>query len=304
MPHGGLFTEASPQNAFIVNDPEKYPDYHYMRLWYLPLAAALVLSCAAAPDAVSPELPSASLAFDRVEARDPRHMALYFFLKLENPRPVDARVEIRDWTLTMNGVSLETGVDLSEDTLLAPHSSGVFSLRLDPDLAGIYAGTDYRAELALDLDFGFDSGEAAPVRVRTEAAFPRIREPQFNITSIAIMKAELINTRFKVKLRIDNPNAFPVELSSFSYELYGAGRFWADGKETDILDIPAEGSAERELFLRMNFINMKRDLLDQVIALRRVNYRFAGEATVSTGVEYLPSFLMAFDRSGYSAVLE
>jgi LEA14-like dessication related protein len=293
-----------PENAFTVKDPGEYPDYHYMRLWYIFLAAALLPGCAAAPGALPPALPSASLSFDRVEARDPRHMDLYFFLTLENPRPVDARVEIRNWTLTMNGVSLETGVNLSEDARLAPRSSGVFSLRLDPDLAGTYAGTDYRMELTLDLDFGFDSGEAAPVRVRAEAAFPRIREPQFNITSIAIMKAELINTRFKVKLRIDNPNAFPVELSSFSYELYGAGRLWAGGEETDILDIPAEGSAERELFLRMNFINMKRDLLDQVIALRRVNYRFAGEATVSTGVEYLPSFLMAFDRSGYSAVLE
>jgi LEA14-like dessication related protein len=231
-------------------------------------------------------------------------VALYFFLELENPRPVPARVELQEWALIMNGVSLETAVSLLEDARLAPHSSAVFSLRLDPDMAGIYAGADYRAELALGLNFSFDSGKAGLVRVSTEAAFPRIREPQFNITSIAIMKAELINTRFKVKLRIDNPNAFPVELSSFSYELYGAGRFWAGGRETDILDIPAEGSAERELFLRMNFINMKRDLLDQVVALRRVNYRFAGEATVSTGIEYLPSFLMAFDRSGYSVVLE
>ena len=54
----------------------------------------------------------------------------------------------------------------------------------------------------------------------------------------------------------------------------------------------------------MNFINMKRDLLDQVINLEDVNYRFTGEAKVITGVEYLPGFSTGFDLSGYSEVLE
>jgi hypothetical protein len=54
----------------------------------------------------------------------------------------------------------------------------------------------------------------------------------------------------------------------------------------------------------MNFINMRRELLDQVIALREVRYRFAGEATVSTGVDYLPQFRMGFELSGNSEVVE
>jgi len=54
----------------------------------------------------------------------------------------------------------------------------------------------------------------------------------------------------------------------------------------------------------MNFINMRRDLLDQIINLIDVNYRFAGQAMVGTGVEYLPMFKTEFDLSGYSQVLE
>ncbi|MDR0589640.1 MAG: LEA type 2 family protein, partial [Spirochaetaceae bacterium] len=128
--------------------------------------------------------------------------------------------------------------------------------------------------------------------------------PDFNVTAIAIMKAELINTRFKVKLRVDNPNFFPVELSAFSYELYGADRFWAEGEKTDILLIPARSSAETELFLVMNFINMRRELLDQIIAMKQVNYRLAGEAEVRTRMELLPHFLVDFDRSGKSVVID
>ena len=54
----------------------------------------------------------------------------------------------------------------------------------------------------------------------------------------------------------------------------------------------------------MNFINMRRDLLDQVIQLRQVQYRFKGKAEVSTGIEYLPSFVMTFDRQGLSGVID
>jgi LEA14-like dessication related protein len=118
------------------------------------------------------------------------------------------------------------------------------------------------------------------------------------------MQAELINTRFRVSLRIDNPNFFPVALSSFGYELYGEGRFWADGEEQDVLYIPAKGSAETNLFLLMNFINMKRHLLDEVIAMQLVRYRFTGEVEVGTGVSWLPQFHMGFDRTGNSIVLK
>jgi LEA14-like dessication related protein len=139
----------------------------------------------------------------------------------------------------------------------------------------------------------------------------RIQEPVLTITSIAVMKAELINTRFKVSLRIDNPNSVPLELSAFTYELYGGGRFWADGRENGaskedgaVMRIPPEGFAEKDLFLMMNFMNMKREVLDQIIALKAVDYRFCGDVLVSTGIESLPQFTMRFDRSGKSPVMQ
>jgi LEA14-like dessication related protein len=137
---------------------------------------------------------------------------------------------------------------------------------------------------------------------------PEVLEPVFTITSIAVMQAELINTRFKVRVRVDNPNNFPLELSAFTYELYGGGRFWADGTETAskedgaVMQIPPEGFAEKDLFLLMNFMTMKREVLDQIIALKAVKYRFSGDVLVSTGA--LPRFTMRFDRSGESPVMQ
>jgi LEA14-like dessication related protein len=135
-----------------------------------------------------------------------------------------------------------------------------------------------------------------------ETPEPRILEPEFSILSIAILQAELINTRLRVRIRMDNPNSFPLELSAFNYELHGAGRYWAEGEETDPLEIPPEGYAEKDLFLLMNFMNMKRDVLDQVIALKAVGYRFSGEVTVRAANGNLPPLAMDFDISGESPV--
>jgi hypothetical protein len=182
---------------------------------------------------------------------------------------------------------------------IEPEAGDETLLRLDLDLPEAGGDFDeYRLTLALLL-----AGPDGDLPLQAETVFPRIREPEFIITSIAILKDELVNTRFKVELRIENPNIFPVVLSSFNYELYGRERFWANGRERDVLEVPARGFAETRLLLVMNFINMPRGLLDEVISLGNVLYRFTGEVLVDTPVPLLPSFRMDFDHSGTSTVL-
>jgi LEA14-like dessication related protein len=305
---------------FLTKTDDINRDMIDTRLFSAPFPGLLLLffclSCATGDPSreppVSPQNPRVSLAFDRIEAGDPGHLSLFFLLSVENLRSSQGRVQIRDWRVLLNGRPREEGLILEFDAggaVLAAHASLAVPVRLDLTLGAVPLSDppgqeEYRAGLTLDLDFTFESGESFLLPASAEALFPPIREPEFTITAIAVKKAELINTRFKVSLRIENPNYFPVELSSLSYELYGGGRFWADGQAEDILYIPPGSAAETELFLVMNFINMRRELLDQVIALKQVRYRFTGEATVSTGIPYLPQFRMRFDQSGNSTVIE
>jgi LEA14-like dessication related protein len=127
-------------------------------------------------------------------------------------------------------------------------------------------------------------------------------EPIFEIVSIAIIQAELINTQFETVLKIINPNSFPVELTSLKYELHGNGMFWADGIENNVLVVPANNSVETKFRFSMNFINMNRRLLDDVIAMRQVQYRFRGNAQVRASIPRAPVFSMNYDISGLSEV--
>jgi LEA14-like dessication related protein len=260
--------------------------------------------------AVPPEHPVARLTFDRIEAVTPDGLSLVFRLEADNPRNEAASVRAAAWKTAVNGVEREgAGVLTLEGeapAALAASSSGTFFLRLETPLTpeAFPAGADGEAMVAADLIFTYVSGGEVTIPVSAAATFPLLREPLVRITAIAVKKAELINTRFKVSLKIDNPNVFPVELSAFSYELYNAGRLWADGTKKDVLNIPSESSAETDIFLTMNFINMSRELLNQITALRDIHYRFTGEAVVSTGMNFFPQFTMKYDLSGHSAVVE
>jgi LEA14-like dessication related protein len=128
------------------------------------------------------------------------------------------------------------------------------------------------------------------------------KEPLFEIVSIVILQAELINTRFETVLRVNNPNEFPLELSRIKYELYGNGLFWADGTDNDILKIPAKSIQDTRFNFTMNFINMNRKLLDDIIAMRKVQYIFKGEADVRGNYVKLPVSTMKFNCSGLSEV--
>jgi hypothetical protein len=276
------------------------------KLFSLSAALCLWNSCAGPPvppevpfPRVLPEAPRYSLNFEGAQALSPCRMSLRYALAAENLRARALGIDLRRWKVFLNGKewALPGGGKADIET----ESGGgavLLSLILDlPEEAGDF--DEYQA--VLELGLAAPEGE---ISLTADAAFPRIRPPEFTIESIAVIKAELVNTRFRVDLTIDNPNAFPVSLSSLSYELYGRNRFWARGKEQKVLAVPARGQTAARLFMEMNFTNMRRDILDEVIALGTVPYRFTGEALVDTGLPLLPSFKTGFDRQGASAVIK
>jgi len=277
------------------------------------LLGFLFLSCKSKPappitEAAGP-VPSASLVFNGIEAEGPLNLNLSFKLETNNPDPSVRQVKIESWRVNIEGqnVSFAFNLDYPQDGIFPANSST--PLRLSMDVAalaekGFAPKDDYSLSLITELLFQPGSAAAVKFEVSGLAEFPGVQAPVFSISSIAILKAELVNTRFRVGLLIDNPNPFEVELSAFSYQLYGNGMFWAEGQEKNLIRIPGKSSVAGYIFMMMNFIDMDRNLLNQIINLVSVNYRFAGETQVSTGVGYLPVFGTSFNLSGSSIVLE
>ncbi|MDR2551979.1 MAG: LEA type 2 family protein [Treponema sp.] len=283
--------------------PGKSPDRN--GLWFVRfLPFLLILSCAGTPR--PGKAPLFSLEFDRFEVSGPDQVSLYFILRAENPLEDPVLVRLDSYALTING-GIAAGISRLEleEARIGALARGEVPARLDLDLKKAALDQNVHriaAGLTLNLFCAFEGGGGGAASAEGSAEFPRIRAPSFEISSIRIMQAGLINTRFKVRIRINNPNPFPVDLSAFTYELYGGGRFWAGGTENPLCTVPAMAPAEKELFLVMNFIGMRRDLLDQVIAMRNVRYRFAGTVQIGAAPDFLPSYTSSFELEGESAV--
>jgi len=269
------------------------------------LASGLFFSACRSAPALPP--PAPLLVFNSIEAESPDKLTLNFTLTIENPLPRAGVARIERWRVEVNGRAAYAGFSLRGGENGFPVGAGVsatFPLRLQMDVPalaaqGLAPADNYEVTLTADVRFPH-----AEVQVSALAAFVGMRPPEFTIIDIAILQAELINTRFRVGMRIENPNPFPLTLSAFGYELYGNGLFWADGMMRDLIEIPAKSYVTGNLLLLMNFMGMRRGLLDQIINLVDVNYRFVGRAHVSTGITYLPEFIAHFDLSGFSQVIE
>jgi LEA14-like dessication related protein len=288
----------------------------FAKLSLITALLGLIISCKTVtpPEAPKPEPkklnPESVLTFVNVEAENPETLYLDFNLDLGNTLIIDVNVLFQNPELLINGMPADISlfsIELPQNVTLMGQERKSIPLRL------VFYASEYEKNHQHDFD-EYELALTIPVQhvfpditidtIPTAAAsFPRVRKPEFHITMIKIMQAELINTRFQVSIKVDNPNHFPVELSSFNYELYGDGRFWVKGAEKDILIIPAKESSEIDLFLTMNFTNMRRNVLDQVIAMTEVQYRFEGSAGVETGAAYLPRFGMDFKLEGYSEVV-
>jgi len=263
------------------------------------------------PETVAPETeavssPSATMAFAGIQADDVEHIKVSFNLEVNAPSA--SRAKIESWQVLIDGQDAGSAFSLNypqgEFRLGSP-----VPLTLSMDIAalaakGLAPKDDYAVTLTANLDVFSGAAVSAKITAQRTANFPGIQEPQFIITSIAVLKAELINTRFRVNMRIDNPNPFPLEMSGLTYKLYGNGRHWADGIDKNSFVVNGKSSVQGDLYLLMNFIDMERSLLNQIVNLVDVNYRFTGEAQISTGIDYLPKFKKGFDLSGYSEVLD
>jgi LEA14-like dessication related protein len=256
-------------------------------------------------------IPVANFSFDRIEAESPEHLGIWFILEVENPGNETARLAFSsEWMSFNGGAGIPATGFTAPEGILANGGKTAFPLRLDinpKELLGeqsIFPEEEGgKVEFGFDLIFDYDGERTETVPVKATVSFPPVLAPEFRIVSVVVQMADIIDTGFKVKMYIGNPNFFPVKLSGFSFGLYNGSRLWASGNRKNITVIPPEQSAEIDLLLTMNFIDMGRKLLDQVIGMEQIDYRFTGEATVDTGVEHLPCFRWKFDQSGRSAVV-
>ena len=106
------------------------------------------------------------------------------------------------------------------------------------------------------------------------------KTPEISLTGIQVEKLGLDEQRFRIRLRLHNPNNFALPVRSLDYALQLNGQKFAEGASTRPITVPALGESELELEVAGRLQNA----LPQIVALgtgSSLNYSLSGNVALS-----------------------
>lgn len=138
---------------------------------------------------------------------------------------------------------------------------------------------------------------AALVVLLSTCAATRFETPHLQVVGIEMMQSELFEQRFKVRLRVQNPNDRALPVQGITAKMQLQGEDFAQGVAGESFTVPAFGEAEFDMMLSAN---MAGTILRLATAMRdkksaeKLDYRVTGKLSLSSG--FLRS--IPFEESG------
>jgi LEA14-like dessication related protein len=81
---------------------------------------------------------------------------------------------------------------------------------------------------------------------------PKLETPKLNIVDIEVLKANFLEQRLRVRMRVENPNDRSLPIQGLSYTVYLSGQEFATGVSDASFIVPALGTAEFNMDVTAN----------------------------------------------------
>lgn len=112
-------------------------------------------------------------------------------------------------------------------------------------------------------------------------------KPDVSLANVEMLKANLWEQSFRLRLRVDNPNSRNLPIRGMHYEIFLNDARLATGVSDSYFNVPAYGSEYFELNVRSNLWRHIRDLVKMVENQQPIDYRIEGH--IRTGTFLSPS---------------
>ncbi|ACL72671.1 LEA type 2 family protein [Thioalkalivibrio sulfidiphilus] len=118
-------------------------------------------------------------------------------------------------------------------------------------------------------------GGCAYMGVRTEP-------PRVHLVGMQLQQAELFEQRYLLRLRIQNPNDFPLNIRGLDFQVQVNGERFADGVSSQTLQIPGFGEGLAEVTVSSSLWSLTRQLRDMGEGgLEQMEYRIFGRIALT-----------------------
>lgn len=92
----------------------------------------------------------------------------------------------------------------------------------------------------------------AAILALAACAFARFEAPHLSVIKVDMVESDLLSQRFKVRLRVHNPNDRELPVRGVTVKLELAGEPFGDGVSGERFVVPAYGEAEFDMLLTTN----------------------------------------------------
>lgn len=122
---------------------------------------------------------------------------------------------------------------------------------------------------------------------------PKLQTPRLAIVDVEVVKANFLEQRLRVRMRVENPNDRSLPIQGLSYTVYLGGQEFATGVSDASFIVPALGTAEFNMDVTANAAGALFAVLSKPRG-QGIDYRMTGRVELTHG--WLRS--IPFEQSG------
>ena len=113
-----------------------------------------------------------------------------------------------------------------------------------------------------------------------------LESPSVDLIGIQMMSTDMFAQKFKVRVKVINPNDVEVPVKGLNYQILLMGDSFAEGESTDRFVLPAKGEAEFDMAVTTNFVSSLGRLISRVGGgkLENLDYEIVGEVLLDKGM--------------------
>ena len=225
-------------------------------------------------------------------------------LDVNNTNPVPITLSGYDYKLAINGNQLLAGKQFDKTEVAAYKVSKVtIPLELEfSDLKALGSNLLNQDEVKYDLSttvfLDLPVLGRIPFPVTKSGMLPVPMVPAITVSGFNLNHIGLTGADLTIGVKLNNDNAFGIDLSRMTGALAVNGATWINSSITDGLKVEPKQAQVVKIPLKLNFLSAGKNIMNLLQGEGAINYQLSGEAVMGASLPMMKSFSFPFNVSG------
>lgn len=261
-------------------------------------------SCSSLKEFVSVEKPTLSVADFKVDQLTLSDIDLLFDIEIENPNPLSLTINKYDYSFLIADQSFVSGTQEMQ-TSVGPSSLNIVQIPVSFGYQDLF-DTFQTLRNQEETEFTFEGSVMVEVPVlglvevpySQSGTLPVVKRPNIRVQNMKVRDISLSKIALDFNFEIENPNAFGIELSGFSYDLNIDQLQAINGAVAEQVNVGSKSSSSITIPVEVNVLQAGMGIYRAISNRESFDFSFSGNTTLGTDLPYFKSSTFNFSRDG------